>query len=485
MNKTFLILVSAILLIGMVSASPLSDLMSDSVTNLHVTIGPHDTTVNFLLNMEGYEWDELNIPIEEVGEISLDLSKVLSGINFNANYKDGETAVFSNFEISEESTILFNGAEIPFESALLIALKQQGLIDKNLTEINAEVLTDLASQGEVAVGDYSFVKNGNNYIITYNKGFQDVPSELPSEEEAKAYILEQINEAIYVFNVEKLIENYILPEVGMDSIPSLNPFDYEAVFEEASFDLGGLKFADGDYTLSATVSIGEEEISKSMILTLYGTEINYVVPTTDLASEYVSEIKNLPFGTVVTLNVLDTTIATNGTSLTNLNPLKVIEITLSSSTDGDIYFSIDQSLVSNPNKISLYVLEGTTWTKLTTTYLGIVGTEYTYSAHTPHFSTFMIGEDTTITSSSSHHHHPSSSSSEDSSDETESTDTTSKEGEKEEKTKPEEKKNTFTSFLTGAVTGIGDFVSSGAGIISLLTLLIAVVGLTVIVKLRR
>jgi len=94
-------------------------------------------------------------------------------------------------------------------------------------------------------------------------------------------------------------------------------------------------------------------------------------------------------------------------------------------------------------------------------------------------------EDATITSSSSHHHHPSGSSSEDSSDETESTDTTSKEGEKEEKTKPEEKKNTFTSFLTGAVTGIGDFVSSGAGIISLLTLLIAVVGLTVIVKLRR
>jgi len=43
----------------------------------------------------------------------------------------------------------------------------------------------------------------------------------------------------------------------------------------------------------------------------------------------------------------------------------------------------------------------------------------------------------------------------------------------------------LSKFLTGAVTGIGNFVSSGAVIMSLLTLLIAVVGLTVIVKLRK
>lgn len=62
------------------------------------------------------------------------------------------------------------------------------------------------------------------------------------------------------------------------------------------------------------------------------------------------------------------------------------------SPSGTIEFKVPTTSVVNPGRVSLYVLEGSSWVQLPTTLTGTFGGFYTYSATTPHFSTFMIME---------------------------------------------------------------------------------------------
>ena len=498
MNKTIFILLSTVMLIGLVSASSLSDWLNDGqATNIALTISPHQTQVSFHLDTSNYpSLDDISSAYNG-RTISTTISSVLNGVNLQTALNEGMNyPVFSNVDLSTPVTVS------PFPTMPMYNLLQLGLVSAGITNVqfsndsvqNSQTLNTLAQQTQNQLqtiqGNTVFTKNGDDYTITYNQGWQDVDV---SSGDYSQYVT-QIQNIIQLyagesFNVKDLITNYIFPvsTIG-DNVKTLlgsnlDKFDYTISGVELNnainsltqnYDLSSLaNLKDGTYNIPVVLAVDGVQVNKSISVTLSGVPVqqtyyefannacstkslfqfqatssdyttlsaceaniltNYwrfnnnvctqvsltssQVTSSDYASEslcevnkidatvnnnqYVSEVKNLAYGAVITATILDTTQTINGTTLSKyLNPLKVIEIDSTVQSSGDILFNIDKSLVSNKNKISLYVLEGTSWTKLATTYLNDDSTEYYYSAHTPHFSIFMIAEDTTPTSYSS------------------------------------------------------------------------------------
>ena len=539
MNKTFLVFVSAILLIGMVSASPLGNLLNNSqATNLSVAISPHSTTVNFYLDTTGSSLDNISTTMNGQS-ISFLLSNFLSGIkNTQTNLSDGTTSpIFSHVDLSNNIVFTLAGissAPTPFWK-VYNTLIANGINFTGDSTQDGQALTDLASKYPLPtkmVGNAVFTKSGNYYTVTYDKGFGDVPADYISQIQGIVNTYSQQS-----FNVTNLITNYIFPISQVsDSLKSLlgdnlNNFNYNVSLVDISqFDLSNLK--DGTYNIPVTFKVGTETINKNVQVTLSGIpsintyyrlsdnicatidlysvektsndyltqtdceaqiiKTDYSIPLTNNVSEWISGLKNIPSGVTITATILDITSTIDGTSMVNINPLKIIKIDLSadSTLGGDIYFSIDKSSVSNPNKVSLYVLDGTTWTKLTTTYLSgsDTATEYTYFAHTPHFSTFMIGEDTTSTSSGSSGGSGGGTDTIGSSSfpSTSSLTTTNNNAVTTPISTENPTETTPTTGTSSPITGgVIGFIQSGAGIASILVLMVVVAGAVVLVVVKR
>ncbi|MEK6827661.1 MAG: PGF-pre-PGF domain-containing protein, partial [Nanoarchaeota archaeon] len=145
-----------------------------------------------------------------------------------------------------------------------------------------------------------------------------------------------------------------------------------------------------------------------------------------------------------------------------------------------ISFSINKEGV-NKDRINLYVWEGTSWTKLTTHYDGETATEYTYTATTPHFSIFMIGESTAFSRSSGGDGIVQNNSLQSVNNVKINNEVTPLSSETPTTTETPNNKG-FFSFLTGAVTGL---INSGAGVPAILFLMIVIAGTIVLVVVRR
>lgn len=139
------------------------------------------------------------------------------------------------------------------------------------------------------------------------------------------------------------------------------------------------------------------------------TNVNYTYFLN--GSNTFDKIEGLEIGTNITIESSD---ISNFSIPNNLIGLEIFNISAGKNTSGTVYFRINNSKVIEPTKVSLYVLESS-WVKLNTNYLSSIGGYLYYSAYTPHFSIFMIGEEKIISNnngnsgSSSSHHHSSSS----------------------------------------------------------------------------
>jgi len=531
MNKALLFLVSAVLLIGIVSASPLTDLLgSNQQTILSISISPHSTSINSHLDSSGSSLDSIQT---QYGTVLI--SNVLNGAKtINTNLINGATSpTFSNVDLSGSvSTSL--GGSIPLWGILDILgsnINQSYGFTGNIAQ-DSQTLTNLAAQHPLTSaiqGNTQFTKNGNSYTITTDKGFGDIPTNYISE--IQGVVSQYSGQS---FNVKDLITNYIFPVPQIsNSLKSLlgnnlDKFNYTVTVPNLN-TLNGFTLADGTYNIPVTFSDGTTQITKNIQVTLSGiiptqnyyrfannqcalvslfpssttsndyttlalcqaniqTIADYALPLTEHASLFISQIKNLPYGITPVFTILNIPTATNGTDMTHLNALKIIQIDLPTgvSSSGDIFFNIDKSLVSNKNKISLYVLEGTSWTKLTTNYLSgsDTATEYTYSAHTPHFSTFMIAEDTTPSSSSSGSSSGAGGGVSDVvySSQTSTTNTNNAVTTPINTENPIDTKTGTSAPITGGVIG---FLSSGAGIVTILVLMIIIAGSVVLVVAKR
>jgi PGF-pre-PGF domain-containing protein len=445
MNKTFLIFVSAILLIGMVSATTqLQEFMSDDATSMKITMTQDETTDVFTIDTAGLSFDTQpillpnGIKINGYSTISVPISGLLNGVNLRVDLNDGAThPVFSEVSISNTNSLeIFSGIFFT-EVSLLNLISGMSGKDYNFTgdvtqdNLLLNTITQQNSLPTAVEGDSSFEKDGTTYTIEYSKGFGSIPCEYKNE------IGKAITKGVNSMNVKELLEQTI-PSVSIDDyLPVLENLGYEVSEEDIDFahalllentnynvsvDLTNLAFQDGTYQIPVTITplLGEDKtpVIKTITLVLSGiinsqteetTTENVYTPSDEGVKEVISSITGLPIGTVIEkMEISDTKPATVEV-LTHTTGLKylIIEVDTQPISNAQINFTIEKSKVDNENKISLYVWEPTTssWAKLTTTYIGETTTEYEYTATTPHFSTFMIGEDTTSSSSEGSHSH--------------------------------------------------------------------------------
>ncbi len=509
MNKTFLFLVSAILLIGFVSATPLQEFMSSS--DLTITMTQDSTTGVFSMNTAGLSFDnqviQLPIPFNGYSTINVPISGILNGINLRMDLSDGSTfPVFSQVSISSTPSLEIFPEVLSSEKALLNLLLNQISTSTFTGEVtqDSQVLTNLALQTPLPVpvqGNSYFVKNGITYTFGYDGGFGNV----------QGYYKNQIGEAITrgvnSMNVQNVIEQNLLPSISLsDYLPVLQELGYSvseieftnAVLENTDYDvsvnLNNLAFQDGTYQIPVTITplTGDTTpITKTITLVLSGivneagetTTSNTYVPSDFGVKQIINSIVGLPTGTLVEIQVSDVKPADVNT-LSHTQGLKylVIDTNGNQPTSGaaQISFSINKEGV-NKDRINLYVWEGTSWTKLTTHYDGETATEYTYTATTPHFSIFMIGESTAFSRSSGGDGIVQNNSLQSVNNVKINNEVTPLSSETPTTTETPNNKG-FFSFLTGAVTGL---INSGAGVPAILFLMIVIAGTIVLVVVRR
>ena len=529
MNKNIVLLLSTFLLIGFASATltPLQEFASNS--DLIITMTQNTTTNVFSINTTGLSFDNQIIQFPEgvnlagYSTINIPISGILNGINLRANLDDGTTyPTFFDASISSTPSLEIFEEILSSEKALLNLLLNQVselTFTGDITQ-DTQTLNTLAQQHPLPIpaeGNSYFIKEGTTYTLGYNKGFGAIQDQAGYKEKIRQTIEQGVNS----MNLKEMLENNILPSIELDNYLSiLQELGYEVEVSDEDFanavavvlkntdytgkiDLTQVSFQDGTYKIPVTIisSDGTISVQKEITLILEGiintqtkelpTTTDTYTPSDDSIKEIIEAIVGLQLGTIVEKIEISDIKPTAVAVLNNANELKylIIEVDQQPLANANISFKIEKSKVDHLNKISLYVWETatSTWTKLATTFVGDTGTEYEYNAVTPHFSTFMIAEDTTTSSSSSSHQSSASTWSDSGSSVpatiTEPTPIALNDSDK-------TSDNFFTRlgrFLTGAVTGIGDTVSENPviGVASLLTFLIAVFGVLVLVKLKR
>ncbi|MDO8528707.1 MAG: ice-binding family protein [Nanoarchaeota archaeon] len=422
-----------------VPRTPINLHVNDYV-NTHVTISQPETKVEFsLVNPVGQSSDNVVIPFTvsggklvltdsnmppflnemlssytfpmpdgTTGTISFKISDIINGINFTANVADGATfPTFSSVSVS--GTIPLSITGLPGIHNLNDLITLINLVTPNSLTLadlnNPAFLTTLAQSNPSPtpmVGTASLVKLGNDITIIYNRGFTYAQQNYPSTDAFIEDLLVSTVPNSGTGNLQSFVDTASLLHFIPSTYQDLANLDYTVSTDLTLIDNN---LQDGTYPVPVilTSSYGDE-ITDNIELTLIGLHATPYVPSTDnQASNWISKVSNLPFGSkdVSVAPLLPSQVPSAGT---NINFLKAMTITVDQTTTttkgGDIHFSVDKSSVSNRNKVILYVLEGSVWTPLTMDYsLSDSATEYTYSAHTPHFSTFMIGEDITPASS--------------------------------------------------------------------------------------
>ena len=417
---------------SMVSAAEFKDFLDAS--DITVTVNQDESHVDFSLDTAGYSWDTQNIDIqnENIGDVTIDriaLSFDISGLlnDFNA-----EAEIQRNSDIVQFNSLSITGNELVAITDVTIDgtqyvgdetfLSTRGLVQNiiNWAELNINI-SDINSVNnylsghpiETSPSHVIFTKQGIDYTIWNNNGYGDVP------EEWRAEIIDIISTSVQSVNLQNILTG-LLPM--LESEPEFQAIlnelnanlntDFEVTDVDLSVlnlnastsNLSEIQLEDGNYTIPVTVSNGEVSYTKNVNLVVYGIHnddsgtpvAGTYTPTSPEVSRYLIGINGLGINTVdVSLfDVFSSNLPSN-----TANVIKYMEILVTTPTSGTIDFRVPIEDVDVPSRVGLYVLEGSNWVGLSTTFLGEVTTGfYHYSATTPHFSTFMMMETLASTS---------------------------------------------------------------------------------------
>ncbi|MDO8549338.1 MAG: hypothetical protein Q7S39_04180 [Ignavibacteria bacterium] len=381
---------SAVLLsFSVVSADNFQDFLNSS-SEVTVTVTQESSQVDFDLNTEGKGFDEQHITLGNLN-VTLFIQEFLDGLSWDAQFNSGSTPHFNSLDISGSSTttvidFLLTDVNAGFNVA---AINNDVDVFNDYLDVNALVYeTD---------SNVHFTKLGTHYTIENDEGY------------GEATIEEIVNGSVASMSVPVLLNEFfslITPSDLDNSLTSLgldlNELDYTVDF----VNLNSVSLQDGTYTVPVVLRSGDgNTYTKNVNLVLQGIkneEKNVPVagtynPTKEGVKAYINSVSGIG-NNVISVSLLD---AFSSTLPLNLNALKYMEISVSTPTDGVIEFKVPTSDVSNPSLVHLYVLEGGNWIRLPTIFLNTAGGFYEYRATTLHFSTFMIGEETSTTTSGS------------------------------------------------------------------------------------
>ncbi len=336
MNKSFIFLFS-LLMIGLASAS----------MSINATLDVHSITSDIYLDTSDMELDEQTIVYEGYAiDEGLFISEILKGLDFRFEVNDGNVK-FTKINISTiYTTAIIGGILNGFDAGF----------DVEDLNANPELVNGWLTVAKTEGNGYA-EKVGNYYKVQFDKGFGDLPVE----------------------------------SLKLGSISYSNEFIGKLFSFDADFSNVELK--DGTYEIPFSFGVDSNEQFIANFTIINFDEITKYIPENETILEIVSEIKGLELGTKI---IIEEKNNTEFLELSNTTQLKVLNITASQNTSGDIYFRVNKSLVSNKDKVFLYVLESE-WKKLNTTLLNESDSEYEYSAYTPHFSIFSIAEEKVLT----------------------------------------------------------------------------------------
>jgi hypothetical protein len=498
------------LTIGFINAQDELQDFLDSVP-ITITITQNTSQVDFSLDTSNRGWDRQSISIknQSVGDVyiydiflSFNISKLLNKINFEAEInKDSNTPKFNSLEImggdnhidgvikTSKVNLTYTDASTKNFLNLLFSSIDPELNITNVSSVNAFLANNPLP--EKSPSHITFTKQGTSYRIWNDRGYGDLPEEWKSE------IRNIINESVQQINIKNILEN-MLPvletrtefqniwgDLNLDfnvTDIDLSPLDLNASFS----NLTNIKLEDGNYTIRITVSDGLKNYTKNVLLIFKGiknTESGVFVPdgnftpTNPEVAYYIIGISGLGNNTVsVTLfDVFDSALPSNIKSV-----IKYIEINVSKETSGIIKFKVPTNKVVNPSLVSLYVLEGSNWVKLPTTFLSTSLGFYEFQATTPHFSIFMIAEENQIIASGGGFARGSSRIITQEQTPTESTQQPTNEVPTPiVPTPPQERTGGGIAAITGAIIGA---ITSPTGLFSILVVLIAVIVIALVIR---
>ena len=484
MKQKFFGLMGLILLnLVFVSASsiPLNEFMSEDVTQINVTISQSSSTIDFYLNTAGYDWDLMDILEFTYGDYEFSvggvyISGLLNGVNGDVVIEKGSfVPYFESLNIQLGSTTQF------VSDNLFTALD----INTNSDEINnnISIVNNLLKENplpEPAPAYSRLVKEGNNYKLTYNQGYGDIPEDWMSN------IRDIVNDSAYAVNIIDLVD-MILPFAGnyADNLTFLEDLDLN--YTVSAIDLNDLEFKDGQHTISATVEKGNESVQKQINIKLDGIE-NSEISTTSPAGiftpsmpevlEVMTQINGLKNGTDVIVKVFYNSVNPNPSNTEKVHRYLDITANISDSEENAIInFKLDKDEVVDKSFVSLYVWESSSWTKLSTKLItGPDTSYYYYEALIPHFSLFLIAEEEAPVTENDdeEENHPGRPPAINEESDLEDNEPINLEGDG-------DSNEGFFSRITGAVVGL---VKSGGGLV-LITTLFTVVAALGVIQLRK
>ena len=216
-------------------------------------------------------------------------------------------------------------------------------------------------------GTATFVKTGDNLVVTYNEGFADVPNYADYVNQ----IITGMIPTTYSSNTWSLLNDYALSSVVDTNLASLlaanqNQLSYDFT---SSADLSSLRLQNGSYTIPVTIASDGNSFTKNVYLTLQGVQTETYIPSDPTVVNWISGISGLVAGTTMNIALVDSSSlsATQLSQIGNLNAIQIFSVSLNGpEQSGVISFSVPQSLVSNPSLVNLYVWDSSSnsWVEL-------------------------------------------------------------------------------------------------------------------------
>lgn len=242
-----------LLLIPLASASPLSELLSDDVTQIRIIIDENESFVEYFLNTSGTSFDIQNITYGDTTIENLYISSLLESVQASLEIEEGnQYGQFNSLHINEGSItqILMDNAFSYFDISFRVSD-----INNNVSIFN-DFLIDHPSNISSPIS-LNLTKEANNYTLRTGVGYGNVP------EEYEQRIKNIIEEGFYSLNVKETF-NRIVPLLSYN-ISFLNQFDMDYSVNMSDLDLN---ISEGEYSFNVEIFDGNETITKEFQLVL-------------------------------------------------------------------------------------------------------------------------------------------------------------------------------------------------------------------------
>lgn len=406
--------------------------LQDNVTQISVTVTQSTSWTNFSLDTSQTTFDHqtVNIQNETVGStvinqlsLSFDISKLLGDINAQIEIqKDSDTPQFSSLNLLSGENHINGVVDIPSESVNLILTDFStksflnllfSSLSPGLNVSDKDSVNNYLTQHPLSTNSdrhIIFTKQETDYSVWNDKGYGDISSDF------KQNIRDSIVNGVEAVSVSEIYDR-ILPFLEENNLNS-SLFDSLNMNYTASVDTSSIQLKDGTYTIPVTINDGTTDYHKNIQLILQGivnedTDVPVVggnyTPQNQEVGNYIVGVSGLQGDTVDAVLLDDvSTLPPNTLPSDTRSVIKYMQISIFNTTtgtnavtSGTINFKIPTVNVANPSLLSLYVLEGSNWVKLSTSFIGTSGDFYEYTAFTPHFSTFMAMETQSVVTTTS------------------------------------------------------------------------------------